>query len=54
MMSLNGEFIFLLILIQILNLIFFRGLVKSIGVFVLGVRIAKEFVGTEIMPPLPA
>jgi len=29
-------------------------LVKSIGVFVLGVRIAKELVGVEIMPAIQA
>ncbi|CAG9808487.1 unnamed protein product [Chironomus riparius] len=27
--------------------------VKSISAFILGVRIAKEFVGTEVMPAIP-
>ncbi|XP_037891432.1 uncharacterized protein LOC119638624 [Glossina fuscipes] len=29
-------------------------IVKSLGMFFLGVRIAKEFVGVEIMPALAA
>jgi len=29
-------------------------IVKSVGIFVLGVRIAKEFVGVEIMPAIQA
>ena len=38
-----------------INLLFYvsRSVVKSISAFILGVRIAKEFVGTEVMPAIP-
>lgn len=37
---------------QNLSLAFRRMLVKSYGLFFLGVRLAKEFVGVELMPAL--
>lgn len=32
--------------------IYFRGLVKSVGLFVIGVKIAKEMINVEIMPTI--
>lgn len=34
------------------NVYFPRAVVKSFGLFFMGVRIAKEFVGVEIMPAI--
>lgn len=31
---------------------FYWSVVKSFGIFMLGVRIAKEFVGVELMPAI--